>query len=93
MGGTRSPELGADTSVTLLIYVKDVDARFRQALEAGAKEKRAVQNQFYGDRSGTLTDPFGHVWHLGTHVEDVSPEECKRRMAELMKAQPAAAAA
>jgi PhnB protein len=66
-----------------MIYVDDVDATFKQALEAGATETRAVQDQFYGDRSGVLTDPFGHVWTVATHKEDVAPEEMERRMASM----------
>ena len=64
-----------------MIYLEGVDARFKQALDAGGKVKRPVQDQFYGDRTGTLEDPFGHIWTIGTHVEDVSPEEMKKRMA------------
>ncbi len=63
----------------LMIYCEDVDAMFRRALAAGAKELRPVENQFYGDRLGHLEDPFGHQWSIATHVEDVSPEEIERR--------------
>jgi PhnB protein len=77
--GFVGPRPGAGSSVSLLVYVKDVDSLFRQAISAGAKEVKPVQDQFYGDRSGTLTDPFGHVWTIATHKEDVSPEEMKRR--------------
>lgn len=77
--GFTGPRPGAGSSVSLLVYVKDVDSLFRQAISAGAKEVKPVQDQFYGDRSGTLTDPFGHVWTIATHKEDVSPEEMKRR--------------
>ena len=66
-----------------MIYVPDVDRVFAQALAAGAKEQRAVADQFYGDRTGTLVDPFGHVWSIATHVEDVPPEEIDRRFAQL----------
>jgi PhnB protein len=66
-----------------MIYVNDVDRVFRQALAAGATQLRPVVDQFYGDRSGTLADPFGHVWTVATHVEDVSPEEMDRRMANM----------
>jgi len=59
-----------------------VDSAFRQAIDAGATETRAVEDQFYGDRSGTLTDPFGHRWHISTHVEDVPEDELQRRMKE-----------
>lgn len=80
---TRSPTALGGTSVSLLIYVEDVDARFAQAVAAGATVKRPVTTQFYGDRSGTVVDPFGHLWTLATHVEDVSPEEMKRRAEKL----------
>src|SRR5512147_969226 len=82
-GAWRSPQSVGGTPVTMVLYVKDVDAVIRQALSAGATEVRPVQNQFYGDRMGTLQDPFGHVWTIGTHIEDVSMDEMKRRMAEL----------
>jgi PhnB protein len=83
--GARSPQTIGGSPVQLLVYVDDVDARFRGALAAGAKETRAVQDQFYGDRSGTLQDPFGHIWTLSTHKEDVSPEEMRRRAEEMTK--------
>jgi len=70
-----------DTPVSFNLYVEDVDAAAKQALAAGAKELRPIQDQFYGDRSGSYQDPFGHVWHLSTHIEDVSPEEMKKRAA------------
>ena len=69
------------TSVSLMLYVNDVDATFAQAVRAGATVRRPVADQFYGDRMGTLADPFGHVWSIGTHREDVSVEEMQRRMA------------
>ena len=81
----RGPAHYGGSPVTLLLYVPDVDKQFKQALEAGATEVRAVADQFYGDRSGTLKDPFGHSWHLSTHKEDVSMEEMTRRMAALHK--------
>lgn len=83
MGHRSAQSIGA-TPVSLVLYVEDVDAQFQQAIAAGAKELRPVEDQFYGDRMGTLVDPFGHVWSLGTHKEDVSPEEMDRRMAEMM---------
>ncbi len=61
------------------MYVEDVDAVARQAIAAGAKVKRSVADQFYGDRLGTFEDPFGHTWHVSTHIEDVSGEELDRR--------------
>ena len=78
------------TAVSFMVYVPDVDAAFARAIAAGATVKRPVADQFYGDRTGTLADPFGHVWSLGTHVEDVLPAEMERRMKEMMK--PAAGA-
>lgn len=77
------PESRGGATASLMVYVEDVDAIFAEAVEAGAIEERAVQDQFYGDRSGTLVDPFGHRWTIATHVEDVAPEEMQRRMAEL----------
>ena len=71
-------------SVTLRVYVEDVDAVFEAALDAGATEIGAVQTQFYGDRSGQFEDPFGHRWSVATHIEDVPPEEMEKRMKELM---------
>jgi PhnB protein len=66
-----------------MIYVEDVDTRFANALAAGATEVRPIKDQFYGDRSGTLKDPFGHTWTIATHVEDVEPDELARRIAQL----------
>jgi PhnB protein len=79
--GHRGPRTLGGTSVSILLYVPDVDTVFDRAIKAGAKSQRAVADQFYGDRMGTLEDPFGHVWTIGTHVEDVAPDEMKRRMA------------
>jgi PhnB protein len=78
-----SPRTLKGTTFGLNVYVSDVDARFKRAVDAGAKVKRPVTDQFYGDRSGTLEDPFGHIWTLSTHVEDVTPEEMKKRMAAM----------
>ena len=72
---------GGPTS-SVLIYVEDVDAAYAKALAAGATAERPPENQFWGDRMGTLVDPFGHRWSLATHVEDVSDDEMQRRMAE-----------
>lgn len=83
--GFRSPRSLGGAGVSLMIYVEDVDSQFRQAIAAGAKELRPVKDQFYGDRSGTLEDPFGHVWTISTHKEDVSSEEMRRRSEEMMK--------
>jgi PhnB protein len=85
------PEMGAlslqsvgGSPMFLVLYVEDVDAMTNQAVAAGAKVFKPVQNQFYGDRSGTVEDPFGYRWTIGTHIEDVSPEEMERRMAAMM---------
>jgi PhnB protein len=69
----------------LMLYVEDVDAQFAQALAAGGSEVRPLQDQFYGDRSGTLRDPFGYQWTLATHKEDVPPEEMQKRAEAAMK--------
>ncbi len=71
------------TAVSIHLYIEDVDSVMEKATKAGAKQVRPVANQFYGDRSGIFTDPFGHVWNVATHVEDLSPEEMEKRMAEL----------
>jgi PhnB protein len=83
--GYRGPRSLGGSSVSILLYLPDVDEVFARAVKAGAKAQRAVANQFYGDRSGTLEDPFGHVWTVATHVEDVAPEEMKRRAEAAMK--------
>ena len=77
--GARSPEAFGGSAVSLLLYVENVDAVAARALAAGAKELRPVKDQFYGDRSGTFADPFGHVWSIATHTEEVSPEDVNRR--------------
>ena len=64
-----------------MIYVDDVDSAFERAVQAGGKVDKPVEDQFYGDRAGTVEDPFGHKWTIATHVEDVSEEEMQRRMA------------
>jgi PhnB protein len=74
------PASRGGTSVSLALYVTDVDLAFARALAAGAREERPVEDQFYGDRTGTLIDPFGHRWSLATHIEDVAPEEMQRRL-------------
>ena len=81
--GAHGPGKFGGSPVTLHFYVEDVDAVTARALAMGAKTVRPVQNQFYGDRSGSVTDPFGHVWHIATHVEDVSAEEIARRAAAM----------
>jgi len=85
--GYRSAHTLGGTPVSMMFYVKDVDAVFARAVAAGAVARRPVKDQFYGDRSGTLEDPFGHTWTIATHVEDVSAEEMKRRMASMSSGQ------
>ena len=75
----KSPKSLGKTSVLICLYVEDVDSLAKQAVAAGVKELRPLVNQFYGDRSGTYEDPFGHVWTISTHIEDVSPEEMMKR--------------
>ncbi|MEV4430415.1 VOC family protein [Streptomyces sp. R-07] len=82
----RSPKTLGGTPITLHVYVEDVDAVFTEALALGAKELSPVKNEFYGDRTGQLEDPFGHRWNLASHVEDVSPEEMEKRATEAMRA-------
>lgn len=77
--GYKGPKALGGSAVSLMIYVEDVDTVFNQAVAAGATVKEALQDKFYGDRLGTVVDPFGHVWHLATHKEDVSPEEMEER--------------
>ena len=79
--GARSPLSIGGSPISLMLYVEDVDATVARALEAGAKLTRPVANQFYGDRTGGLEDPFGHAWYVATHVEDVPPEELEKRAA------------
>ena len=83
--GYRGPRSLGGSSVSILLYLADVDGVFERAVRAGAKAQRPVADQFYGDRSGTLEDPFGHVWTVATHVEDVPPEEMQRRAEAAMK--------
>lgn len=83
--GYRGPKALGGSPVSLMLYVADVDAVVARAVAAGAKLTQPVQDKFYGDRNGVLEDPFGHVWTISTHTEDVSPEEMKRRMAAISK--------
>ena len=84
-GGTRSAQDIGDTPVTVMVYVEDVDDCYQRAIDNGAKKVgEGVQDQFYGDRSGSFIDPFGHKWHVASHVEDVAPDEMERRMKEMM---------
>ncbi|WP_027150736.1 VOC family protein [Methylobacter tundripaludum] len=84
-GAFRTPQSLGGSSVALHVYVKDVDAQFAQAVSAGAKAVKPVFDQFYGDRTGTLQDPFGHIWFLATHKEDIAPEEISRRAEALFQ--------
>lgn len=79
--GVHSPQSLGGSPVTLYLYVEDVDALADRAVAAGAKLVREVEDQFYGDRSGKLTDPFGHIWNIATHKQDVALEEIERRFA------------
>ena len=76
----KSPETVGGSTNSLLLYVENVDAVVDKAVKDGAKIVRAVADQFYGDRMGTILDPFGQMWSVGTHIEDVSPDEIKKRM-------------
>lgn len=80
-----SPQALGGSPVSLMVYVPDVDATVAKAVAAGATLQRPIEDKFYGDRSGSLTDPFGHSWHISTHVEDVPPDELKRRADAAMK--------
>ena len=77
--GTKSPQTLGGTPVGIFLYVPDVDATFKQAISAGAKEVMAVTDQFWGDRYGKVADPFGHAWNLATHKEDLTPAEIEER--------------
>jgi PhnB protein len=83
--GARSPEAFGGSPVSLHLYVPDVDATVTQALAAGATLVRPVQDQFYGDRMGSLRDPFGQTWHVATRKEDVAPDEMQRRAQAAMQ--------
>jgi PhnB protein len=82
----RSPRAHGGTPVHIMVYVKDVDATVARAVELGAKMMREVQDMFYGDRTGSIEDPFGHFWHIATHVRDVSVKEMTRAAEEMAKA-------
>ena len=82
--GVMSPQTVGGFSVGMHLYVENVDQVIQKAVESGAKLLRPIKNQFYGDRSGTVLDPFGHMWSVATHVEDVSPEEMRKRMTAAM---------
>jgi len=82
--GYRSARNIGGTPVSLMIYVPNVDEVYARAIDAGATERSPVEDQFYGDRSGNLTDPFGHQWTIGTHVKDIPPEEMEQKFKEMM---------
>jgi len=88
----KSPKAFGGSPVSIHLYVPDADAVAKRAVAAGAALKRPVEDQFYGDRLGTLEDPFGHTWHVSTHKEDLSEAEMKRRADEAMKKMMAGAA-
>ena len=77
--GANGPRSVGGTPVSLHVYVEDVDAAFARAVEAGAKELQPIEDKFYGDRQGSFEDPFGHHWHVSTHIEDVPPDEMAKR--------------
>jgi PhnB protein len=79
--GARGPQSFGGSPVSIHLYVEDADAIFNQAVAAGAKIKRAIADQFYGDRLGGVEDPFGYTWWISTHMEDLSPQEIERRAA------------
>ena len=83
----RGPQSFGGTPVSIMLYVEDVDTVFDRAIAAGAKVKQTVQDKFYGDRNGVLADPFGHVWTIATHKQDLTPEEVGKRAEEWMKQQ------
>jgi PhnB protein len=83
--GAKGPQTFGGTPVGIMLYVDDVDSVAERAVKAGAKLQQPVEDKFYGDRLGTLEDPYGHRWFIATHIEDVSPDEVKRRAEEAMK--------
>ncbi|MBA3241034.1 MAG: VOC family protein [Acidobacteria bacterium] len=84
--GRRGPQSIGGTPVSFMLYVEDVDAVVSRAVAAGGKLVRPIKDQFYGDRTGGVDDPFGHSWYIATHIEDVSPEEMERRAAAVHQA-------
>ncbi len=83
--GHLGPKSRGGATSSIVLYVDDVNAAFPKAIQAGAKELKPLEDQFWGDRMGTLTDPFGHVWSLATNVREVSPEEMQQKMEEFSK--------
>jgi PhnB protein len=84
--GHKSPATLGGSPISILLYVEDCDATFNQAVKAGGQVERPLANQFYGDRTGGVKDPFGFSWYIATHVEDVSPDEMERRAKEMQPA-------
>jgi len=84
--GGKAPQALGGSPVSIHLYVEDVDAFFKKALAAGAKERKPVMDQFYGDRSGELENPFGHLWWVATHKEDIAPEEMQKRVQAMFAA-------
>ncbi len=85
--GNKSPQALGGSPVSFMVYVPDADAAFARALAAGCTQVRPVEDQFYGDRTGTLKDPYGYQWSIGTHIEDVSEAEGQKRMEATFAAQ------
>lgn len=83
--GARGPQSLGGSPVSIMLYVENADQMVERAVAAGAKIVRPLENKFYGDRSATLADPFGHTWHISTHIEDVSSEEMSRRIEAAMR--------
>jgi uncharacterized glyoxalase superfamily protein PhnB len=83
--GIRGPQAIGGTSITIHLHVDDADAAIRRAVEAGATIEQEPRDQFYGERSGCLRDPFGHRWNVGHHIEEVSPDEMQRRYTALLE--------
>ena len=88
--GFKGPRSHGGSPVMLHLYVEKVDRVFARAVKAGATERQPPKDQFYGDRNASFEDPFGHVWYVATHIEDVSPKEMKRRAKEAMSGEPPA---
>lgn len=83
--GFVGPNTLGGTTISLLVYVPDVDGVYHQAIKAGAKMLKPIQDQFYGDRSGSIVDPFGHIWTLATRKEEITNEEIKERMTKMFE--------
>ena len=79
----RGPKSIGGSPVSIHLYVKDADKTFAKALKAGAKVKHPLEDKFYGDRTGSVEDPYGHIWHVATHKEDLTPEEISNRAATM----------